>query len=485
MALVFVLWLVVLLTAIAFQMTYRGHLRARVTATTGDAAQAFFLARSGVEMAISDLVENATSAADQAALRDEAERLYKNVELGNGTYTLLAGMERGRPTFGLVDECGKLNINTASAEMLGRLSVMETGMAESIIALREEEEQFDDLDALLLIDGVDRLDLYGEDQNNNGLLDSNEDDGDQSWPPDDADGELDGGLADYLTVWSAARDVDTDGEDRINLNEASAEEIVAALPDINQQQADSIVYHREQNEFKSILELLNVKLVEKVKKDGKDGENKNQDNANPRQPQQGGQNQENQQAQQGQNQEQPSQDGDSSGGESSKKPSGQEKEADDEAKQRELEAKKKEGEDSEYTFKETGQKAFDEDAFKKIADRVTAEEDEIVRGRINVNTAPLEVLACLPDIDESVALAIVQDRQGRVNGYETVLDLLDVRGIDNTRLQGLLGYICVRSDVFSVRAFGVLRDGRTFASVSAVLDRTEDEVALMRWREQG
>jgi len=479
MALVFVLWLVVLLTAVAFQMTYRGHLRARVTATTGDAAQAFFLARSGIEMAISDLVENATSVADQAALRDEADRLYKNVELGNGTYTLLAGMDGGQPAFGMIDECGKLNINTASVEVLGRLSVLANGMAESIVALREEEESFSSLDALLLIEGVDRLDLYGEDQNGNGLLDSNENDGDQSWPPDDGDGSLDGGLADYLTVWSAARDVDTDGEDRINLNEASAEEIVAALPDINQQQADSIVYHREQNEFSSILDLLEVKLIEKVKKDGEGEGNENQDNGNRPQPQQ------EQQDQQAQN---PNPQGESDSGSTEsgadKKPTTPDKAEEEAKKQQEADDRKQE-QDNEYTIKDTGKKAFDEDTFKKFSDRVTAEEDEVLRGRINVNTASLEVLACLPEIDESIALAIVQDRQGRVNGFETVFDLLDVRGIDNSRLKGILGHICVRSDVFSVRSFGVLRDGRTFASVGAVLDRSEDEVAVMAWREHG
>jgi len=211
MALIFVLWLVMLLAAIALQMAYRGHLRARITATTGDVTQAYFLARSGVEMAIADLAENAASAADQAALRDEGERLYKNITLGNGAYTLLAGVEGDRATFGLTDECGKININTASAEMLGRLTVMERGIAEAILALREEEESFADLNALLLIDGLDLLDLYGEDQNGNGLLDSNEDDGEQSWPPDDGDGVLDGGLAQYLTAWSSVRDVDTGG----------------------------------------------------------------------------------------------------------------------------------------------------------------------------------------------------------------------------------------------------------------------------------
>lgn len=483
MALIFVLWIVVLLTAIAFQMSYRGQLRARITATTGDATQAYFLARSGVEMAISDLVENATSAADQAALRGDAARLYGNITLGNGAYTLLASAGQRGTTFGLIDECGKLNINTATAGMLGRLTILESGMAEAIIALREEEESFPDLDALLLIDGLDRLDLYGEDQNGNGLLDSNEDDGDQSWPPDNADGALDGGLADYLTAWSSARDVDTTGAERVKLAEATAEEIVAALPEITQQQADSIVHHREQNAFSSILDLLDVKLIEKVKNDGQGGENPEGGNRNPQQGQPAPQNPQGQEQRQDQ-QAREEGTGDQQGDGAQTGEQGTPEETAERERDADAEAKKKQ-EEGQYTVQETGQKAFDEETFKKLADRVTIEEDELVAGRINVNTASVAVLACLPDIDESIALAIVQDRQGRLDGFGTAFDLLEVRGIDQARLKGILGHICVRSDVFSVRSFGVLHDGRTVVSVSAVLDRTGDEVRILNWREHG
>jgi len=483
MALVFVLWIVVLLTAIAFQMAYRGHLRARITATTGDTAQAFFLARSGIEMAISDLVVHAKSAADQAALRDESERLYKNVELGRGAYTLFAGMDGGVPTYGFADECAKININTADAEMLGRLSTLRTGVAEAIIALREEEENFRDLSALQLIEGVDLLDIYGEDQNGNGLLDSNEDDGDQSWPPDDGDGTLDGGMAQYLTVWSAARDVDTNGESRVNLSEAGAEVLMAALPDLTQQQADSIVYHRNENAFSSIIDLLQVELVEKVEQGG-DGEGQG-DNGPPQGNPNAGQS--------SSLQESPSQNGDATGQSGQDSENGEETETAANGQQRPEDGpkgesegeEKKEEEQNQSNYKKTGKKAFEQDVFRKYADLVTVSDDEILRGRINVNTAPLEVLACLPEIDESIAQAIINERLNRLDGFGTALDLLDVRGIDDNRLKGILNLICVRSDVFSVRSFGVLRDGRTFASATAVLDRTDDTVRVLQWRDHG
>lgn len=489
MALIFVLWLVVLLTAIAFQMTYRGHLRARVTATTGDATRAYFLARAGVETAIADLATGYASASDQAAMRESGERLYKNIPLGEGAYTLFASMEGGSGgTYGLSDECAKININTADAEMLGRLTALENGLAEMIVALREEEETFHDLNSLLLIEGVDRLDLYGEDQNGNGLLDSNENDGDGSWPPDDADGTLDGGYSDYLTAWSATRDVDADGAARVNINDDSAEKIAGALADVTAQQAESIVYYREKNTLSSVMNLLDVPLIEKVKNEENPDQNKgNQNGQPPGNPQQQPAEQQ-QNAQQTSPETKPESDGQDKGdGKGDGKENGDKKPDDSKPSdgEKQAEADRKKEEDSQYTIKETGQKAFNEETFRKLADRVTVEKEEKVSGRINVNTAPLAVLECLPGVDGSVALSIVHERQNRVDGFTSLIDLLDVSGIDMERLKGMYNLICVRSDVFSVRAFGVLNNNRIYTSVSAVLDRTEDEIKILYWQEHG
>jgi type II secretory pathway component PulK len=56
---------------------------------------------------------------------------------------------------------------------------------------------------LLLVKGVTRVLFFGEDTNGNGELDRNEDDGDESFPPDNGDGELQLGLRHYVTVDSA------------------------------------------------------------------------------------------------------------------------------------------------------------------------------------------------------------------------------------------------------------------------------------------
>ena len=75
------------------------------------------------------------------------------------------------------------------------------------------------LDELLLVRGVTSEYLYGEDFNRNGLLDPNENDGDASWPPDNADGALQLGWSAYLTVYGREKNTRWDGTNRININD--------------------------------------------------------------------------------------------------------------------------------------------------------------------------------------------------------------------------------------------------------------------------
>ena len=66
--------------------------------------------------------------------------------------------------------------------------------------------------------GATRTILYGEDANLNGVLDPNEDDGTRSLPEDNADGKLDPGILEYVTVFSRESNKRSDGTDRINIS---------------------------------------------------------------------------------------------------------------------------------------------------------------------------------------------------------------------------------------------------------------------------
>ena len=130
------------------------------------------------------------------------------------------------PAFGLVDEASRLNLNTATREMLERLTNMTPELAAAIVDWRDTDSEpgpngaenevylrlnppyrcknapFESVEELRLVYGMTPELLYGEDANLNGILDPNENDGDTTPPWDNRDGRLQLGLLEYVTVWS-------------------------------------------------------------------------------------------------------------------------------------------------------------------------------------------------------------------------------------------------------------------------------------------
>lgn len=170
------------------------------------------------------------------------------VEVGDAMFWILGPDYKStavNPTyvsFGLGDEGGKLNLNSATRGMLETLPNMTTELAAAIIDWRDTNSDmsengaeddaysrktpsykvkngnFETVDELRLVSGADLVLLYGEDLNQNGILDPNENDGEISPPSDNRDGRLEAGLLNYLTVYSKTPTTRTNGNPRININ---------------------------------------------------------------------------------------------------------------------------------------------------------------------------------------------------------------------------------------------------------------------------
>lgn len=161
------------------------------------------------------------------------------------------------PFFGLQDEAAKLNLNTATREMLEALPYMTPQLAGSIIDWRDEDEEpsengaesiayllrnppyqaknapFESAEELRLLIGAEPSLLHGEDINQNGVLDPNENDGDASWPPDNQDGRLDAGIFEYVTVHT-----EKPGGNQEASTSASAEATNSPAIDLNNDEDD-------------------------------------------------------------------------------------------------------------------------------------------------------------------------------------------------------------------------------------------------------
>src|SRR5207245_1317889 len=147
----------------------------------------------------------------------------------------------------------KLNLNTATLNMLQMLPRMTPELAAAIIDWRDADDtvtpggaesqiyaqlnppyrcknaNFESIDELRLVYGAYLDVLYGEDTNLNGILDLNENDGEVSPPSDNLDGRLDPGLFEYVTVYTREPTTTTNGTTRVNVGAANMQQRLASV----------------------------------------------------------------------------------------------------------------------------------------------------------------------------------------------------------------------------------------------------------------
>jgi DNA uptake protein ComE-like DNA-binding protein len=133
-------------------------------------------------------------------------------------------------TFGLVDEASKINLNSATSNMLFYLCDMDVQLTEAILDWRGsnspgstyvfygmqdppyecKQAPFETVGELGLVMGVTPELLYGEDRNRNGVLDPDETDLDR-------DGRARPGLLGLATVFSREPNTYSNGTERVNI----------------------------------------------------------------------------------------------------------------------------------------------------------------------------------------------------------------------------------------------------------------------------
>mgnify|MGYP000344964386 CR=1 FL=1 len=252
--LIIALWIAFGLVSLAlyFAQTMSFELRAAdQRAAAIEASQAIAGAIRYASNVLATLVEEPGLPPDDFSYASEA------VPVGDATFWFLGRNPHqalaNRPAFGLVDEASKLNLNTATAEMLQLLPGMTPEFAAAIVDWRDSDSEvspggaedetylrlnpayrcknapFESVEELRLVYGADLQYLFGEDTNLNGVLDPNENDGDLSPPEDDRDGQLDAGLLEYVTVYSAEPNTRADGTSRLNVNGQDQQALASLL----------------------------------------------------------------------------------------------------------------------------------------------------------------------------------------------------------------------------------------------------------------
>lgn len=251
--LIIVLWVALGLVTLALYFANSSSLELRA-ADNSAAAREANQAILGAARYVSNILVNAEYA---GRMPDTNRYKFAAVPVGAAYFWFIGRgdeeLRTSEPTFGLVDEASKLNLNVVTTNMLQMLPGMTPELAAAIVDWRDSDDTviqggaesdtylrlnpayrcknapFETIHELRLVYGMSMNLLYGEDANLNGILDSNENDGDVSLPNDNRDSRLDAGFLDYVTVYSSEPTTTTNGTQRINVTAATQNQVRSIL----------------------------------------------------------------------------------------------------------------------------------------------------------------------------------------------------------------------------------------------------------------
>jgi type II secretory pathway component PulK len=238
--LVIVLWVALGLVAMTlyFADSMVFELRAADNALSGQAAD------QAIEGAARYVASVLSTFATNGVVPEVTSYHSEAVPVGEARFWLIgrpvdSPTQSDRVYFGLIDEGSKLNLNTATAAMLGMLTNMTLELAANIVDWRStngtvsengdgpaiysqfqppyliKNAPYETIDELRLVYPADLGILVGEDYNRNGVLDPSETDTNRN-------NAADPGILEHVTVYSREKNVDTNGAARINISTLSA-----------------------------------------------------------------------------------------------------------------------------------------------------------------------------------------------------------------------------------------------------------------------
>jgi len=380
----------------------------------------------GAARYISYVLTNTTTAPGQLPLTNT----YRSaaVAVGDATFWLIGREDsdqvRTTPVYGLVDEGSKLNLNTATLDMLEALPLMTPALAASIIDWRDTNSEvtdggaesetyatrnpayqcknanFETVEELRMVAGATPEILFGEDANLNGVQDPNENDGTISLPVDNRDGKLDPGILEYLTVCTRIPNVRTNGEPRINVNTTGGTNLTARLQELFGADRGRVIQQALQPQSPP-----------------------------PRQ------------------------------GSPPPPPATPYRSLLD-------------------IYYRSGMTA---DEFGKIADDLTVTNATVIEGLVNVNTAPAAVLACIPGIGTDKAAQLVAYRHTQATGLTNMVWVTQV--LDRTNAVSASAYLTTQCYQCSADIVAVGHEGRGYRRVRVLFDTSETEPKVIYRRD--
>lgn len=486
LSLVATLWILTILSVLATQFLYSIRLEQRAQANFTERTKFHYAAKAGFEKSVAILRGDTTpyDALSENWSQEMEEQIEDASRLGNAlTYRV-----------SITDEQSKVNLNTADVSVIRELlsllgyETAETAEQSPLADAIVEGRPYRTVRDVARIEGMTQEILYGRQRLTPAPSFVERD---QST----TDGRNMNGLIDFATIYSIDKNTDANGQPRVNINGADAQQITQIQgsnnqPVFSQGEAESLIHQRS---LKGIGDLIDIQAVsnqifdnirERITIEDNDGENGEENGAEKN----GGNGEENDESHQGRVNINTAEAGNLESLDG----------IDHGIAERIIDHREREGAfENVDELKEV--KLITTDEFKGIVDRITTADEAALSGLINVNTASKEILQLLPGMDEIKAQAVVNRREAAPessqqnqalaqnadtgNPFTNIAQLLDVEGIDINTFRQFVDLITYRSHGFLIESSGVDSQGKILASCVGAIDRTGQQIIIKYWNQ--
>ena len=131
---------------------------------------------------------------------------------------------------------------------------------------------------------------------------------------------------------------------------------------------------------------------------------------------------------------------------------------------------------------QSGNNVVNENLFMDIADDVTTDTGQSLAGAINVNTAGLDVLVCLPGMTRELAQAVISQRQSG-GFYANTAELLKVPGLTRGIFKQIAPLVTARSETFRILSEGKINSTGARQRIQAIVHVGLNDQKTLSWRE--
>lgn len=118
-----------------------------------------------------------------------------------------------------------------------------------------------------------------------------------------------------------------------------------------------------------------------------------------------------------------------------------------------------------------------------VVDKISLVNRQFITGKVNVNTAGVEVLTALFEGNRELAQNLIAARQGQGGVFADLSELQQADGMSQDVLQKYLDMLTVRSSVFEIHATAVSNATGLQYNVEAIVNRDLSQGQITYWRE--